>query len=98
MGQFSIQVDCYCGYRGDQEPRQIRFGSHSLAVAAILDRWIGPDHRYVELLGEDGAIYRLRHDTRSQQWALVHRGCPLQTASAQPMPAGLSAPRGEASA
>ncbi len=69
---ITIHVDCYSGYRGEQEPGTVYFGQHAVAVAEILDRWIAPDHRYFKFRGDDGARYIIRHDEREQLWELTH--------------------------
>ena len=38
---------------------------------AVIDRWLGPDHRYFKVLGEDGGVYILRHDVQRWAWELV---------------------------
>ena len=68
---LGIRVDCYAGYRGEQEPRQILFGGRAVPVAEIVDRWLAPDHRYFKITGEDGATYILRHDVARGGWELV---------------------------
>ena len=66
-----IQVDCYAGHRGEQEPRIVRFGPHQVAVQEILDRWLAPDHRYFKFRGNDGALYIVRHDEHDDRWELT---------------------------
>ena len=66
-----IEVHCYAGYRGEESPRWFRFGRNTVAVAEILDRWQGPDHRYFKVAGVDGAVYILRHDPAGERWELV---------------------------
>ena len=68
---IDIQVECYAGYRGEETPRFIRFDSRRIEVKSLLDQWLAPDHRYFKLLGEDDAIYIIRHDTASQGWELI---------------------------
>jgi hypothetical protein len=98
MAEIGVQVDCYAGYRGEQEPRSFRFGTQPIAVAEILDRWLGPDHRYFKLLGSDGDTYILRHDVVSHEWSLAfyRRGAPGQEAD-PPLP-GISAMKAAARA
>ena len=67
---MQITVECYAGYRGAEIPRVIGFESQNVKVATIVDRWIGPDHRYFKILGDDNAIYIIRHDTVRWQWEL----------------------------
>ena len=68
---ITIDVDCYSGYRGEQEPRTVHFGPHAVGVAEILDRWLAPDHRYFKFRGDDGARYIIRHDEREHRWELI---------------------------
>lgn len=67
-----IQVDCYAGYRGEESPRRIIMGANRIAVVDIEDRWTGPDHRYFKVVGEDRAVYIIRHDMDAQIWELVY--------------------------
>ena len=98
MADIGVRVDCYSGYRGEQEPRRFHFGSRELEVSEILDRWLGPDHRYFKLLGSDGDTYILRHDVESHEWTLVfyRRGAAAEW-SEPPLP-GISAMKAEAKA
>lgn len=65
-----LRVECYAGYRGEQEPRWFRLGEHRLQVTEILDRWLDPEHRYFKVLADDEGIYLLRHDVKSGEWEL----------------------------
>ncbi|UCH53263.1 MAG: hypothetical protein JSW09_00100 [Pseudomonadota bacterium] len=71
MSNFEIKVECYAGYRGEQEPRRFWFGERAVAVSEILDRWLAPEHRYFKVRGDDGATYILRHDTGHDRWELT---------------------------
>lgn len=66
-----VDVECYAGYRGEQTPRAFTLGERRVAVAAVLDAWLGPDHRYFKVRGDDGDLYILRHDTRGDLWELT---------------------------
>jgi hypothetical protein len=66
-----LNVDCYAGYRGEETPRRFKLGRDTVEAAEILDRWIGPDHRYFKIRGDDGAVYILRHDTEGDFWELT---------------------------
>ena len=68
---MQIQVECYAGYRGEETPRRFRLGTKKIEVQQILDRWIAPDHRYFKILGDDNAVYILRHDAESWNWDLT---------------------------
>jgi len=66
-----LRVECYAGYRGEQEPRRFHLGARPVDVAEILDRWLAPDHRYFKVKGEDGALYILRHYSETDHWELT---------------------------
>lgn len=68
---MKIQVECYAGYRGEEEPRAFTLGGTRLAIVAILDRWMAPEHRYFKVKAEDGRSFVLRHDTSSGDWELA---------------------------
>jgi hypothetical protein len=68
---MQLQVECYAGYRGEETPRRFRLGTQKIEIQKILDRWMAPDHRYFKVLGEDNAVYILRHDVESWHWDLT---------------------------
>jgi len=79
---MKIHVECYAGYRGEEEPRAFTLGERRFAVLEIGDRWLAPDHRYFKVKADDGSTYVLRHDTASGEWELAglvgeERGPPL---------------------
>jgi hypothetical protein len=39
---MKISVECYAGYRGEEEPRAFKLGERRFAVLEILDRWLAP--------------------------------------------------------
>lgn len=71
-----VRVECYAGYRGEQEPRRFHLPGAGdgdrpvVEVRDILDRWLDPEHRYFKVLGSDGLVHMLRHDERSGRWSL----------------------------
>ena len=68
--QSGIRVECYSGYRGEEEPRRFWLTEQPLEVTEILDRWLDPNHRYFKLRASDGDFYILRHDTNSGAWEI----------------------------
>lgn len=66
-----ISVECYAGHRGEEEPHAFTLGERRFAVVEILDRWIGPDHRYFKVKVDDGRSFVLRHDEARQEWDLA---------------------------
>ena len=76
---LSVGAECYAGHRGEQTPRTLILGDRRIAVAEVVDAWLAPDYRYFKLRGADGNMYLVRHDERSDAWALTmfraeHRG------------------------
>lgn len=65
-----IKVSCYAGYKGEQTPRSFHLWDREISVVEVLDQWVGPDHRYFKVRGDDDAEYILRHDERLSQWDL----------------------------
>lgn len=68
---MTIQVECYAGYRGEQEPVAFRLGGRRLAVRAIVDRWFAPGSRWFRVDADDGNLYVLRHDDAGSQWSVA---------------------------
>ena len=68
---MNIKVECYAGYRGEQEPRAFFLGERRLEVQSLLDRWLDPAHRYFKVGASDGNTYILRHDEASGEWDLA---------------------------
>lgn len=66
-----LQVECYAGHRGDETPRALSLDGRRIAVVAILDRSLAPDHRYFKLKGDDGGTYLIRYDVTSGEWELT---------------------------
>jgi hypothetical protein len=69
--QVKIRVECYAGYRGEEEPRAFTLGERRFVVMQVLDRWLAPDHRYFKVSADDGCMYVLRHDVRANDWELA---------------------------
>ena len=71
-----VQVECYAGHRGEETPRRLCFDGRSVELIEALDAWLGTDHRYFKMAGEDGAIYLLRHDAARDCWELTMYQAP----------------------
>jgi len=67
-----ITVNCYAGYRGEQEPRSFEMGGDIVSVLEIRDRWLSPDYRYFKIIDHDECLYIIRHDVNTQVWELVY--------------------------
>lgn len=68
---MAIRVECYAGYRADQEPLAFWLGERRLAVRSIVDRWFAPSQRWFKVDADDGHVYVLRHDETSGDWELA---------------------------
>jgi hypothetical protein len=68
---LKIRTECYAGYRGEETPRTFTLGDRRVQVNEIVDRWLGPDHRYFKVRGDDSAVYILRHEIESGTWELT---------------------------
>ena len=66
-----VRVECYAGHRGEETPRRFFFGERAIEVAAVMDQWLAPDHRYFKVRDSGGDSYILRHDVSSDSWELV---------------------------
>jgi hypothetical protein len=68
---MAIRVECYAGYRDEQEPLAFWLGERRLAVLGIVDRWFAPTQRWFKVEAEDGQLYVLRHDEQAGEWELA---------------------------
>lgn len=66
-----MKVECYAGYRGEETPRRFYLGSRGIEVVEVLDRWLGPEHRYFKLRGDDDGIYILCHSAVEDSWEMT---------------------------
>jgi len=69
--KMQIYVECYSGGRLNEAPRTLVLGERKVAVKEILDRWLGENHRYFKVLGEDDCTYIIRYDEEADEWELV---------------------------
>lgn len=68
---MKIHVDCYDGYRAQQQPRRLLLGRRQIVVAEIVDRWLDPDYRYFKVRGDDTGLYIIRYDVQDDLWELT---------------------------
>jgi hypothetical protein len=66
-----LRFECYADHRGEETPRMLMIDDRQVFVEEILDRWLGPDHRYFKVKGDDGTLYIVRQDTASSAWELT---------------------------
>ncbi len=58
----TVAVQCYAGYKGEQEPQRFLLGEHWLEVEEMLKEWREPASVCFRLRASDGQIYVLRRD------------------------------------
>ncbi len=66
-----INVECQSREGEESVPCRFFLGKRPVEVMEVLDRWLGNDHHYFKVQGDDGAIYLLRHDTDKWDWNLT---------------------------
>lgn len=66
-----VRVECYAGFKADEEPTAVHLQGARLLVTAILDRWITPDAAYFRVCLDDGLRCLLRRDRHDGAWHLV---------------------------
>ena len=71
MARISLSVETYSGFRADERPLAVCLRQRRVPVRTILDRWLGEDHAYFKLVGEDDVQYLIRHDLQSDTWELI---------------------------
>ena len=66
-----VNVQCYAGYKADEEPRSFSFATGELKqVLGIADRWYDPAASYFKVRADDGHRYLLKHDFDSDSWTV----------------------------
>jgi len=68
---MEVRVDCYAGHRGEETPRRLHMGERAIEITEVVDRWLDPEHGYFKVMGDDGAVYILRHDVLAGRWDLT---------------------------
>jgi hypothetical protein len=79
VASIPLGVETYSGARADERPLALRLRERRVAVRTILDRWLGEDHAYFKLVGEDDVRYLIRHDLQSDAWELILMDVPPGT-------------------
>lgn len=66
-----VHVECYSGFKAEERPVRIVFGSQSLKVTEVEDHWYSPAATFFRLLVESGDRYVLRRDHAQGIWSLT---------------------------
>ena len=46
---WTVQVESYAGYRGEERPLRFQWGDRSHEITAVLDQWFGPEDSYFKV-------------------------------------------------
>jgi len=65
-------VQCYAGYKGEQEPQRFLLGEHWLEVEEIVKEWREPASVFFRVRASDGRIYVLRRgvEATANNWSI----------------------------
>jgi len=67
---MKLRVECYSGHKADERPVKFWLGDDVLFIESIEDQWYGPDAVYFRVSADDGNIYVLGHNERTDEWTL----------------------------
>jgi len=71
-----VRVECYSGYRADERPEAFWLRERRIPIREILDRWLGEDHAYFKVTGDDDIRYILRRDDHRDCWEMILMEAP----------------------
>jgi len=69
--QPKLKVSTYSGYKNDERPTAFTLAERTFQVREIVDRWYGEDHAYFKLIADDGNLYVIRRDGKTDSWEMV---------------------------
>ncbi len=67
-----VTVQCYAGYKGEQEPQRVLLGERWLEIEEILKEWREPASVFFRVRASDGRLYVLRRDmdATTNNWSI----------------------------
>jgi len=67
-----LTVQCYAGYKGEQEPQRFWIREHWLEVEEILKEWREPTAVFFQVRASDGRIYVLKRGVEAipKNWSI----------------------------
>lgn len=65
-----MRVQCYSGTKADERPIRFQLDHQDYLVEEVLDQWYGPEDTYFKVRANDGNIYILRHESKTDSWSL----------------------------
>ena len=67
---MKVTVEGYSGHKANERPLRFCLRERWYEVQEVADRWYGPDYCYFRVRADDGNLYVLRLDERTQEWSL----------------------------
>ncbi len=77
MGERTVRVECYAGYKGDERPVKMQINEQMLDIAEVEDRWYSPGATYFRVLLANGERYVLRREEAQDLWTLEAFRAPV---------------------
>ena len=65
-----VRVECYSGRKADERPVRFELGGRGYEVREVLDQWYGPEDTFFKVRADDGNLYILRHQAKTDEWTL----------------------------
>lgn len=69
-------VRCYAGSTYPERPEAVEWEGVERAVVEILHRWRSPEALGFRVRTDDGMVFDLIYDLRSDQWTVIPRAAP----------------------
>ena len=67
---IGVRVQCYSGRKGDERPIRFELNGREYLVEEVVDQWYGPSDTFFKVRADDGGLYILRHNPKSDVWSL----------------------------
>ena len=77
-----VQVESVADHRRIETPTRFHLDQRKVEIVENSDQWHGVDYRYFKVKGDDGNVYILRFEERSNEWALTMFQSPQAETSA----------------
>jgi hypothetical protein len=68
MSEKHIKVTAYSGYKENERPLSFTADEQRREVRSIISRWAEPDRDFFKVIADDGRVYILSWDRKSDQW------------------------------
>jgi hypothetical protein len=68
MAGHFIKVTAYSGYKGNERPLSFIDDDQRHEIRDITSRWAEPDKDFFKVIADDGRVYTLSRDRKSDRW------------------------------